>query len=349
MAIKIRCVDCKKKISIDEAFAGGVCRCPYCTAIVYVPDDAGQKNDTKRRPETPKPRPKAPGARPESPTTAARTAKAETLVPVDTMAETAIDAPAPAKKPAPLKTATQTEAEKAIVAARGQKNIPTAAPVKFQGIVAIILLVLMLGMLGGMVYLGIRLTKPPGDGFVPENDPKKTNVFASTDFPSVAGKIKVTAPVVYLIDTSKPMGNAFEAAGNIVIASARSLKGGKFNVILVGEEKDKTLSPQPIASDPAGIAKAKAFITMELCGEADQARGLQAALAMKAKTVVLLACDDAPRAKDVAEGPFKAQSVKLHTIVLGRTHFVFTDTGQLYYRATPESLWHVFTELVHTT
>ena len=37
MAIKIRCSRCTKRISIDEAFAGGVCRCPYCTAINNVP------------------------------------------------------------------------------------------------------------------------------------------------------------------------------------------------------------------------------------------------------------------------------------------------------------------------
>jgi len=37
MAIKIPCGRCHKKISIDEAFAGGVCRCPYCTGINNVP------------------------------------------------------------------------------------------------------------------------------------------------------------------------------------------------------------------------------------------------------------------------------------------------------------------------
>ena len=33
MAMKVRCEQCCKKISIDEAFAGGMCRCPYCKAI----------------------------------------------------------------------------------------------------------------------------------------------------------------------------------------------------------------------------------------------------------------------------------------------------------------------------
>jgi len=37
MAIKITCTECHKRISIDAAFAGGVCRCPYCKATNDVP------------------------------------------------------------------------------------------------------------------------------------------------------------------------------------------------------------------------------------------------------------------------------------------------------------------------
>jgi len=102
-----------------------------------------------------------------------------------------------------------------------------------------------------------------------------------------------------------------------VIASAKSLKGGKFNVILLGEDEDKIMSPEPIAADAAGIKKAKDFIELEICGQAEQARGLTKALDMGAKTVVLLATDSAMGAKDVAQGAYKEKSVKLHTIVLG--------------------------------
>ena len=41
MAIKVRCTGCRKRISVDEAFAGGVCRCPYCGATSSVPSSAG--------------------------------------------------------------------------------------------------------------------------------------------------------------------------------------------------------------------------------------------------------------------------------------------------------------------
>lgn len=52
MAIKIRCQRCSRRISIDEAFAGGVCRCPYCKAINNVPD-AFALRSAQERPDAP--------------------------------------------------------------------------------------------------------------------------------------------------------------------------------------------------------------------------------------------------------------------------------------------------------
>ncbi len=56
MAIKVRCKHCRKKISMDEAFAGGVSRCPYCGALNMVP--GGEAAGAADRPD----RPDAPGA-----------------------------------------------------------------------------------------------------------------------------------------------------------------------------------------------------------------------------------------------------------------------------------------------
>src|SRR5205823_976005 len=35
--IRINCTNCKAQLSIDEAFAGGVCRCQFCGTIQTVP------------------------------------------------------------------------------------------------------------------------------------------------------------------------------------------------------------------------------------------------------------------------------------------------------------------------
>ena len=345
MAIKIRCVDCKKKISIDEAFAGGVCRCPYCTAIVYVPDDAAVKKDKKGRAEKPKRRPTAPSRRPESPTTTSKPSRPESPMAIsedaaDPMADTAIDAPlgadpmadtaldAPAgvdtlaetsldipNSTKPWKTASKTAEEKALAAAKKQANIPTAAPVKVQGIVAMVLSGLLVVMLSGMIYIAVIFTQPP----IVETRPDDYNqtAFTQKDVPSIAGKIEITAPVIYCIDTSKPMAEVFDAAEQIVLVSIKSLKGGQFNVILIGEDDDKIMSPKPIASDPAGLTKAKEFIEIELCGEGDQVRALQAALAMDPKSVVILAKDNVRGLKGKVEAAFKTKSVPLHAVILG--------------------------------
>ncbi len=70
--MKIRCDTCDKKIGIDDAFAGGVCRCPYCNAITYVP-----KADDSSAPRS---RPAAPGARPAKPTGSAAAGVADVPV-----------------------------------------------------------------------------------------------------------------------------------------------------------------------------------------------------------------------------------------------------------------------------
>ncbi len=57
MAIKVRCRSCRKKILMDEAFAGGHCRCPYCGELNEVPRTS-RSPAAVARPD----RPDAPGA-----------------------------------------------------------------------------------------------------------------------------------------------------------------------------------------------------------------------------------------------------------------------------------------------
>ena len=60
MAIRVRCKYCRKKISIDDAFAGGVCRCPYCRALVFVPVGSEAETGAAVRPQAPTGRPSSP-------------------------------------------------------------------------------------------------------------------------------------------------------------------------------------------------------------------------------------------------------------------------------------------------
>jgi hypothetical protein len=40
--IRLTCTHCQKVLSVDEAFAGGVCRCRHCGTIQTVPKGGGE-------------------------------------------------------------------------------------------------------------------------------------------------------------------------------------------------------------------------------------------------------------------------------------------------------------------
>ena len=52
MSIKVRCTECRKKLSVDEAFVGGTCRCPYCRELFVVTGRAKAAR-VSDRPEAP--------------------------------------------------------------------------------------------------------------------------------------------------------------------------------------------------------------------------------------------------------------------------------------------------------
>lgn len=62
MKVKVRCDNCDRQIAVDEAFVGGVCRCPFCKALVSV-DGVESSGRAKSRPEAPS----LESARPEAP------------------------------------------------------------------------------------------------------------------------------------------------------------------------------------------------------------------------------------------------------------------------------------------
>jgi hypothetical protein len=44
VSIKVRCTTCRKKLTVDDAFAGGVCRCPACKELFLVRRTQGVAN-----------------------------------------------------------------------------------------------------------------------------------------------------------------------------------------------------------------------------------------------------------------------------------------------------------------
>jgi len=297
MAIKVRCEDCSKKVSIDEAFAGGVCRCPYCTAIVFVPDADGER---------------ARGERPEAPR-----ARGETLSAAATAEETTVGVD-----------------EAALAEAHGQTHIPTASPVKLQGIVSIVLSVLLLVMIG--VLVGVIVIYTMEDDVPPTVGPEVGAFTVNTDRPAVAGTLPVRSPVVYCIDTSGNMGDVIDYAGDIVLASLKSLKDGKFAIILCGEEADKA-TPGMLAPSEVGRNAAAAFLAnINVLGAADLGRSLRAALKRGPKTIVLMA-RDIDMGTPAAVEEIKQAGVRLITIGMGSSDASARELAELAKSAGGES------------
>ena len=122
MALTIRCTGCRKKISLDDGFAGGVCRCPYCKEIVLV--GQGQDGATAARPEAP--RPEAPAGQPSA-GAAPAAASQEAVVVGEVIPQI--------------------------------HEVPMANPVRLQGIVTLVMIGLLLVMVAGIVWLARRAAK----------------------------------------------------------------------------------------------------------------------------------------------------------------------------------------------
>jgi len=254
MAMKIRCTECTKKISIDEAFAGGVCRCPYCSALVFVGGASDAMIGAGARPAAPTSRPASPMDRPETPTVGA--------APHDLEAH---------------------------ARAQGQEEIPTASPVKLQGIVTIVLLGLLLVMVAGVIVLAVSLGGGRGEYVPPE--PEQNPFAAVSSKRVVAGDIRVNLPVYYVVDGGGSMGETFFFALQMVQKSLRTLEAGdQFNVIICREEGDKAVSDKLLAAEEvSGEIVAKVMENLMPSGATDVGKTISATLAKKPGTIVLLA------------------------------------------------------------
>ena len=241
MAVRIRCDGCFKKVSIDEAFVGGVCRCPYCKALVFV----GGHIDTTAG----GPRLAAPGqARPSRPRAPEELAE--------------------------------------IAQARGQKEIPTADPVKLQGIVTIVLLGLLLVMIVGGIVLAVKLSGRQEQANGPGDEPDE-----QTSEAMMAGMLRIKPPVVYCLQAGKGNLNEYEGARVMTNLSIRTLsEDEEFTVVVCAGGKVRFLSEEFIPGGAAGAIRADEFLAaVKTGGEAPLVAGIRAAMARQPRSIVVLA------------------------------------------------------------
>jgi len=281
--MKIQCPECDKKVSIDEAFAGGVCRCPYCTALVFVPGELGGAPAGAR--------PERPWKRPEAPSGAPRVRRASP--------------------------------EEAAAAEARQKHIPTAAPVKAQGILTIVLLGLLLAMvsvgIGLVVVYSARDTPPaPSDGAGDDANP-----FAeSGGGPSAAG-IEIDSPIVYVLDAGDSMKAMYDFAVAFTRVSIRRLGAAqRFTIVLCRDSGEQLMPEGYHPGGDGGEAAAKAFLQTSVVpgGMTDVAAGLTLAMAQKPRTIVLFARKPLADTEQI-EAQAKKLNVRIATVALDSDQF----------------------------
>ena len=282
--MKIRCTDCEKKISIDDAFAGGVCRCPYCTALNFVPDEGAPTEE---------------GARPESPTQRPTT-------------------------PEELQAVAETRGQKHIPVANRVKLQGIVTLVLLGVLVLMIgagVVLFVTGMRNGNGRNGPAPNGPPRPGgWGPTVDPFQAAQGVKGSW--VAGNVTMQSPIIYVVDGGDSMKEAFNFAEAIVRTSILSLGGtDEFNIVLVKDisEKDMFLGEQ-YRSGPNERAAKKMMGHFGCRGATNLSRALKAALAKKPKTIVLFTAKmPDPQDDPVVETAKKAkeQGVKIVAVALG--------------------------------
>ncbi|MCE5277666.1 MAG: hypothetical protein ABFD92_02600 [Planctomycetaceae bacterium] len=289
--MKIRCTECKKRIAIDEAFAGGICRCPYCRALVPVP---GMVDTTKTvaRPAAPGARPGAPGSRPAAPGTGAAVAGRK---PVAATAAGAVDA----------------------------SEVPEAQRVLLQGVTAMVMLGALVVLLGFGVWIVVSIVNPPPPPPPPGATPDNLNPFLPKSAPAVADDVAIKAPVVYIVDGAGSMSldSALVFACDMTRVSMQSLDGGQFSIVACQAKEDLVLPNSPVKADKAGLAAAGMFlVSIEPNGMTDLGRAMQKALFFKPQTVVVLTRKGSETLQPLTD-TIKAAKVRIVIISICATDF----------------------------
>lgn len=193
-----------------------------------------------------------------------------------------------------------------------------ARPVKIQGVITIILLVLLAMMVAGGVVVTLKYVETdPSNEDIPDDTTPVNPLAVSKTGPAIADVKILAAPVVYCLDGGSSMRDAFDGARVMTANSVESLgEKMRFTVILCGETEDRFLSADYSDGGPKGKAASLAFLRETVpSGATDVPRALKAALGRKPKTIVLVARKVVDDAREVAMDA-KKQGVVIHTIAV---------------------------------
>ena len=263
--IQISCTNCKTLLSIDDAFAGGVCRCQHCGTIQTVPAKARESTTA--------------GA-PAGPVVAAKS-----LYQSDAR---------------PDASGTGLDSLAGVIVSSGLSSsrltTPAQRPPAHKNLLPILIGVgfVVLALLGVIVYLMTR----PGTSTTPNTPGENTNTVQTPGTPTpVAGPnfcgTKLDgSPVIYVLDSGTATQEYFGELKDVTLHSIATLGSDRKFEILFWTDKDKRewdfpndattpASPENIKSAASTIADAMAF------GKSDPKPALEIAFAQRPDTIVL--------------------------------------------------------------
>lgn len=300
MAITVRCSGCSKKISLDDAFAGGACRCPYCKEINMVGQKgkSGKAKAMKLRSGT---RPVSPGARPDSPIEVPRTPVDRPESPTGSVAASTPSPPQPQKQP---------------------EHVPMAAPVRFQGLVSLILLGLLLAMLaaaGGAWYVMQQASSRPI-----EADGAEAPIEADAQTPANGDNGKASdlqGRVVFLFDGSASMRDVVQYLRPLAKMYIDTLADdNEFAIMLSTRDKTTTLDEGYLTPAMLDMQKVEDMLDFEPAGEADIESAIAAAAELNPapRTVVVFRRDSIANPGELGER-LKSKGLRVKVVGIDST------------------------------
>jgi len=278
--MRIRCTECRKKVSIDNAFAGGVCRCPYCRALVFVADDSGPTEDPHR-----------PASPMERPTT-----------------------------PEELKAVAESRGQKDIPLADPVKLQGIVTLVMIGVLVAMVvggIVLLLTSGDNGAGDGGPKNGSGSDSGQGPLVDPFRKGMALRGSW--VAGNVTIESPVIYIIDGGDAMRDLFDFALVMIRVSVGSLsEKDMFTVLLCkdigGQDAFMDETGYRTGTNEEIVEK---FLGKYTCkGLTDLNRSIAAAVARQPKTIVLLSGKPVANVAETAKLA-KAKNIRIMAIAMG--------------------------------
>ena len=282
--MKIRCQHCRKKISIDDAFAGGFCRCPYCNEIVPVPSRGKSASVEARpvRPESPQEVQQSPRIGPISPESAESLPMAN---PVRIQGIITIVLSGFLLLILAFGIALLMKARASQNSKEGKKVNHTAKEVQVQ-----------------------PSNKQDSETVFPEPaiNPLTTKGIAGMNFAS---------PVIFILDGTSSMQQSFDLGVALIRYSILAMEAGeKFNLIIACEEGLLSLSNDWLGGGEKGDERVKKFFSAYApAGAADLFPAVARAISKRPKSIVIIANRPVKDADKIIDEAVKA-SVKIYIV-----------------------------------